>query len=112
VDYYALKGEFVVCLRGHNIFEIYQHLPFPQLHSPSIMSKGEGNALPVESCTPRCPQCNEPYARWTNTANIELHFKDGWRDISGPNKRACSMPSAQRQFNNGSLDTKSMRRVG
>ena len=108
MDYYALKGEVVVCLSGHKIFTIDKHILFPQQIHNTVDIRHRGSALSVEACTPRCPQCDEPYARWAG-ANIELHFTDGWREISGPNRKARAVPVTQRQQLYDGMDTGVMR---
>lgn len=91
MDYYAVKGDIVTCVAGHEIYVVQDHMPFPQINNNIDVSKRElsiTRAAHIEQCTPKCSECSMPYARWTNTANMELHFNDGWRNIDGPNRRA------------------------
>ena len=104
MDYYALKGDVVTCLSGHAIITIDKHMPFPtQIHN-TVNLTDRGSALPIEACTPCCPQCRTPYARWAG-GNIELHFTDGWREIYGPNRKPRAVQASQRQQLYDGLDT-------
>lgn len=110
MEYYALKGDIVTCMAGHKIYVIRENMPFPSVHT---VNRSESGLQPVQiDTTPRCPECHTPYARWTTTANLELHFSDGWRDFNGPNRKPRSVQITQGQFNHGRMDTRIVRRIG